>query len=282
MFLGVRRLIVLMTDYGYRDPYVGVVKGVIKSINPDAEIIDLTHGIQRHNILEAAVMLAVSAKYFPKGSIFVVVVDPGVGSARRAILIETSNYILIGPDNGCLTLLAERDGVKRVFDISNSKYRLPEVSATFHGRDVFAPVAAWVSLGVPLEEVGVEISYSSVVKTGFEKPVVNLDLNAVEARVVYIDVFGNVMTNIEHEDLKPLDLQVGDELSLHTPSGEYKCKYVPSFSWVNVGELACYINSWGFFEVAVNMGDASRALGLKPGDPIKITVHRSSSKRGSQ
>jgi len=274
VFLDVKRLIVLMTDYGYRDPYVGVVKGVIKSINPNAEIIDLTHGIQRHNVLEAAVMLAVSAKYFPKGSIFVVVVDPGVGSARRSILIETTNYILIGPDNGCLTLLAERDGVKRVFDISNSKYRLPEVSATFHGRDVFAPIAAWVSLGVPLEDVGVEISYDSVVKTGVEKPSIHVDMGVIEARVVYIDVFGNVMTNIEREDLKPLGLRIGDELSLHIPSGEYKCKYVPSFSWVGVGELACYINSWGFFEVAINMGDASRVLGLKQGDPIKIVVHK--------
>ncbi|MEM2382688.1 MAG: SAM-dependent chlorinase/fluorinase [Desulfurococcaceae archaeon] len=151
--ISIKKLIALMTDFGYKDPYVGVMKGVIKSINSDVEIVDLTHGITRHSVLEAAVNLLVSAKYFPQGTIFVVVVDPGVGSERRALLVETNNYILIGPDNGCLSLLMERDGVKRVFDVSDSQYRLSKISSTFHGRDVFAPIAAWVSRGVPCEAV---------------------------------------------------------------------------------------------------------------------------------
>jgi len=261
-----RRVIALMTDYGYRDPYVGVVKAVIKSINPDVEIIDLTHGIERHNVLEAAVMLAVSAKYFQPGTIFVVVVDPGVGSARRALVIETTHYILVGPDNGCLTLMAEQDGVKHVFDVSNTKYRLPEVSSTFHGRDIFAPVAAWISRGVPLEEIGVEISYDSVVKVRIEKPTVSTGV--IKGQVLYIDVFGNIMTNITQREVDEAGFQLGSKLLVQVGSKRELCTYETTFSKVPVGDYACYLNSWGYLEVAVNMGSAAEKLGVKQGDVV--------------
>lgn len=267
-----KRLITILTDYGYRDPYVGVVKGVIKSINPEAEVIDLTHGVERHNILEAAVILAVSSRYFPKSTIFVVVVDPGVGSPRRSVLIETNNYVLIGPDNGCLTLLAEIDGVKRVFDISNSKYRLPEVSYTFHGRDVFAPVAAWISRGIPLEDVGEEISYSELVKLAFEKPIVSKLDKSIKASIIYIDVFGNIMTNISSADLYTLNPIRGSKINIETGTSVYTCTFEASFSRVPEGELACYINSWGFFEVAVNKGNAAERLGVKHGDKLTVKL----------
>jgi len=265
-----KRVIALMTDYGYKDPYVGVVKAVIKSINPDVEIIDLTHGIERHNILEAAVMLAVSAKYFQPGTIFVVVVDPGVGSARRALIIETTHYILVGPDNGCLTLLAEQDKVKRVFDISNTKYRLPEVSSTFHGRDIFAPVAAWISRGVPLEEIGVEISYDSVVKVHIEKPIVSIGV--IKGQVLYIDVFGNIMTNITQREVNEAGFQLGSKLLVQVGSKKELCIYETTFSKVPVGDYACYLNSWGYLEVAVNMGNAAEKLGVKQGDIIVFSM----------
>lgn len=264
-----------MTDYGYRDPYVGVVKGVIKSINPEAEVVDLTHGIERHNVVEAAVMLAVSARYFPPGTIFVVVVDPGVGSSRKAVLIETTNYILIGPDNGCLTLLAEVDGVKRVFDISNSKYRLPRVSHTFHGRDIFAPVAAWVSKGIPLEDVGVEVKYEELVRIPIEKPRVSYEEKQVEGIVLYIDVFGNIMTNISEDIFEKLGFKLGSKLLVSINGKEYKCTYETSFSKVPPGELACYINSWGYFEIAVNLGNAAEALGAKQGSKVLVKEDRS-------
>jgi S-adenosylmethionine hydrolase len=267
-----RRIIALLTDYGYRDPYVGVVKAVIKSINPDVEIIDLTHGVGRHSIVEAAVLLAVSARYFPKGTVFLVVVDPGVGGPRRGIVVETSNYILVGPDNGCLTLLAEEDGVKRVFDITNSKYRLPVVSHTFHGRDVFAPIAAWISLGVPLEELGVEVEYSGLNRISIEKPRVRREERAIEASVLYIDVYGNVMTNVKAGDLTTLNPSVGSTMQLIAKNRSYKCTYVPSFSWVREGEIACYINSWGYLEIAVNKGEASTTLGLSIGDKIVVAI----------
>ncbi|MEM4717403.1 MAG: S-adenosyl-l-methionine hydroxide adenosyltransferase family protein [Desulfurococcaceae archaeon] len=267
-----KKLIVLLTDYGYRDPYVGVVKGVIKSINPDAEIIDLTHGIGRHNIVEAAITLAVSARYFPRGTIFVVVVDPGVGGSRRAILIETSNYVLIGPDNGCLTVLAEYDGVKRVLDISSSNYTLPEISYTFHGRDIFAPVAAWISRGVSLDVVGVEIGYDELVKLSIEKPEIDTSSRVVKASILYIDFFGNIMTNIKSSDLSMLKPLPRSRLHIETKKYKHTCIYELSFSKVPEGDIACYINSWGYLEIAVNKGNAAEKLGVRQGDRLIIIL----------
>lgn len=173
--------------------------------------------------MEAAVILAVSAKYFPRNTVFVVVVDPGVGSSRRAILLETNNYVLIGPDNGCLTLLAEIDGVKRVIDISNSKYKLPEVSYTFHGRDIFAPVAAWISRGVPVEETGVEIDYSEIVKLRIERPLVNPENKTIKASILYIDVFGNIMTNARSIDVSKLNPSRGSRVLVEANSSKHIC-----------------------------------------------------------
>lgn len=266
------RLIVLMTDYGYRDTYVGVLKGVLKSINPEADIIDLTHGIERHNVFEAALMLAASAKYFPKGTIFVVVVDPGVGSERRAVVIETSNYILVGPDNGCLTILAEQDGVKRVVDISNTKYSLPETSHTFHGRDIFAPVAAWISRGVPIEELGPQIPYEALVKIHINEPKVDTVSRVITGEVIYVDVYGNLMTNIHKDQVEMLSPLISSRIELEVNGQTRVCTYEMSFSRVPVGELACYINSWGYFEIAVNMGNASKILGAGRGSKIRVKM----------
>jgi len=259
-------LIVLLTDFGYRDPYVGVMKGVIKSINPSVEIIDLTHGITRHDVVEAAVTLMVSAKYFPRNTIFVCVVDPGVGSERKALLIKTRNYYLVGPDNGCLTLLAENDGVESVYDVSETPFSLRERSFTFHGRDLFAPVAAYLSLGYSPSTLGREISYEHVVKISIPKPLISG--NTVEASVLYIDTYGNIMTNLTRELTDKLGLQLSEPLTIKTASKTVKCRFVKSFSHVAEGEYACYINSWGFFEIAINKGDAARELGVNRGDKI--------------
>lgn len=265
-----RRIIALITDFGYRDPYVGVMKGVIKGINPDAEVIDITHGIRRHDVLEAAITLLVSAPYFPKGTIFVVVVDPGVGSERRALLVKTRNYILVGPDNGCLSALAERDGIEEAYDISDSPYRLREVSHTFHGRDIFAPIAAWVSkLGVP-GDIGRPIDPSSMKKIDIGRPSYDPEEGGLWAEVIYIDVYGNAMTNAGEREVGLLGLGIGDEVLLRVSGREFRCTYTTTFSRVPVGELACYINSWGYLEVAVNMGDAASLLNVKPGDRLLI------------
>lgn len=262
-------LIGLITDYGYKDPYVGVMKAVIKSINPSVEIIDITHGVERHNVLEAAVNLLVSAPFLPRGSIIIVVVDPGVGSGRRALLVKTRNYVVIGPDNGFSTLLVEHDGFVKAYDISNSKYRLSRVSHTFHGRDVFAPVAAWVSLGVPIEDTGVEVDYSSLVKLEVAKPIVLQD-NSIQAMIVNIDVFGNIMTLIDKKMVDSIGLNYGDEVVIETKNGVWRGVFEKSFSLTPPGSIVSYINSWGYLEIAINMGNASQSLGLKISDFIVL------------
>ena len=261
-------LIVLLTDFGYKDPYVGVMKGVIKSINPYAEIIDLTHGITRQDIYEAAITLLVSARYFPRKTIFTCVVDPGVGSERKALIIQTNNYYLVGPDNGCLTLLAEHDGVRAVYDVSDTPYSLPRKSYTFHGRDLFAPVSAYLSLGYDPALLGKRISYEDVVKINLPKPIVGR--KRIQATIIYVDTFGNLMTNAEEELVEKAGFTLGETLVVKTGKSRELCRFVKSFSQVPEGELACYINSWGYFEVAVNKGDASQRLGVNKGDLVEV------------
>lgn len=268
MVFKMRRVIALITDYGYRDPYVGVVKSVIKTINPLVELIDITHEITRHDVYEAAVVLLVSAEYFPRRTIFVCIVDPGVGSERKALVIETNNYYLIGPDNGCLTLLARKDGVKRVFDISSTRFTLREVSHTFHGRDVFAPVSAYLSLGYSPDTLGVEVSVNEIKQLDIPEPVVSE--REVEGIVLYIDIYGNIMTNINNKLLNILKVNTGDLLKIVTESKTITCKYVKSFSYVNPGEYACYINSWNYFEIAINRGNAAENLEVNKGNRIVI------------
>ncbi|WP_434731641.1 S-adenosyl-l-methionine hydroxide adenosyltransferase family protein [Thermogladius sp. KZ2Tp1] len=261
-------LIALLTDYGYKDPYVGILKGVIKRINPAAEIVDLTHGVERQNIREGALILKSSAKYFPPGTIFVAVVDPGVGSQRRSILVKTRNYILVGPDNGLLSLLAIEDGIEEVYDIGESRYRLERVSGTFHGRDIFAPVAAYASLGVPLSELGERVDSNSIQVIEIPKPSVHGE--SVRARVIYVDVYGNVLTNVEPWLLDSLGWRMGDTLLVEAGSARRECTLTRSFSLVKVGELACYISSFDYLELGVNMGDASRELGVRLDDELVI------------
>ena len=261
-------LIVLLTDFGYKDPYVGVMKGVIKSINPSAEIIDLTHEVRRQDVYQAAIILYVSTRYFPRNTVFVSVVDPGVGSSRRALLIKTRNYYFIGPDNGSLYPAAASDSIMSVYDISNSKYRLYRVSHTFHGRDIFAPIAAWLSLGIPPEILGEEIPVESIVKINIPEP--EIIENKIVGKAIYIDIFGNIMTNIREELLTNI-IKYGNELHIGVNNKTITCKYVPSFSHVEEGETACYINSWGYFEIAINKGNAAEKYNAKIGDKITIT-----------
>ena len=258
--------VVLITDFGLRDPYVGVMKGVIKSINPGAEIIDLTHNVRKFDINAAAVILFVSAKYFPKGTIFTCVVDPGVGSSRRAILIVTRNYYLVGPDNGCLSLLAKEDGVIGVYDVSESPFRLPEVSGTFHGRDIFAPIAAWLSRGIKPEQLGRPIN--EYVEIDIPAPMIRG--NSVEGRIIYIDHFGNIMSNIKKELVEKIGVKIGDKINVILGSRGFECPYVRSFSNVPEGEVACYINSWGYFEIGINKSSAADILKVETGEKVKI------------
>lgn len=265
--------IVLMTDYGLKDPYVGVMKGVIKKINPKVEVIDLTHEIPKFKIDVAAYLLLKTYKYFPKGSIFTCVIDPTVGSPRRPILIVTRNYYFIGPDNGLLTLAANDDGVEYVVHLTNEVFYVKPVSMTFHGRDIFAPAAAYVSLGVNPLVLGKTIRFESIetLKLSFK---VEISEGEVITNVFLIDDFGNVILPIDFVDfIKRLNLSVGiSKVFIKPKCAERKliAPVVPSFSSVCEGCLAVYEDSYGLTEIGVFMGNASQLLGLKVGDKVCI------------
>ncbi len=192
------KIIALLTDFGTEDNFIGVMKGVILKINPEVTIVDITHQIGAHKVKKAAFLLYSSFSYFPKGTIFLVVVDPGVGSKRKALAVKTRNYYFIGPDNGVLFPSLEADGGGEVVEIMNKKYLLNPISSTFHGRDVFAPIAAYLSKGIKLEKLGRRI----VDIKELDLPQAKIRKNTLIGEIIYIDSFGNLVTNIDRVTLE--------------------------------------------------------------------------------
>src|SRR6266513_3390098 len=257
-------LITLTTDFGYRDSFVGVMKGVIARINPQAQVIDLTHGIPPQDVMAAALALRHSIAYFPRGTIYVVVVDPGVGGGRRPLLIESAGNFFIGPDNGALSLAAAVAESMQIFQLSNPEYRLKPISATFHGRDIFAPAAAHLSLGVAPAAFGEQLTSLTKLRI----PKVSQSYNRLEGEVVYIDGYGNLFTNIEEHDLTGLPLGkliigVGARV-IHG--------LAPSYDSVKTNELAALVNSWGMLEIAAYKGNAQQNCGVKVGDKVILST----------
>lgn len=261
-------IITLLTDFGYDSYFVPSMKGVILSINPRATIIDITHEIPPQNIVKAAFTLWASYKYFPRGTVHVVVVDPGVGTSRRPIVIKTKNYFFVGPDNGVLMMAAEDDGIEEVRVIENTKYMRPSVSYTFHGRDIFAPVAAYLSLGIEFSTIGSPIN--DAVKLSLTKPMINKGF--VRASVIYVDHFGNAYTNIKSENIKALGIDYGSELQVEFPriNLTLKIKFLRAYGYANVGEALALINSEGFLELAIRNGNFSGKFGVVEGDEVVI------------
>ena len=270
-----RKVIALLTDFGIKDPYVGMMKAVITSINPEAVIIDLTHDVPKYSILWGAHILKISYKYFPKGTIFTVVIDPGVGSSRRAIIIESTNYLFVGPDNGVLIPAAKDDGILRVYEIKADVAGLPQISYTFHGRDIFAPTAAYLSLGIKPSSLGKPIPKENLVTTE-ELPKEPQRINEYEVitKVVHIDDFGNLILSTNLSYLKQLlKVDVGDLVSIKVVNkdGSYVARVCRTFSEVAEGELAVYEGSYRLAEVAVFKGSASRLLSVNVGDELIIS-----------
>ena len=256
-------LITLTTDFGYADPFVGIMKGVICGINPEARIVDLSHGIPAQDIMAAALVLRQSAQYFPRGTIHVVVVDPGVGSARWPLLVELEGSYFIGPDNGVLSLVMEAKRPARIVHLSNPSYQLRPTSATFHGRDIFAPTAAYLSRGIAPEAFGettddfAKLIWPTVLKTE----------TAIRGEIVYIDGFGNLFTNIGANDLKGLprhELQITlRALSILGLAANYAA--------VEPDKYVALINSWGLLEIAIYKGSAQQGSGAIIGDKVQVT-----------
>ncbi len=258
------RIITLTTDFGLSDGFVGMMKGVILTINPDATIIDITHDIAPQNVEQGAFLFANAAKYFPADTVHVVVVDPGVGSARRAIAAKEGETFFVAPDNGILASVFRPSS--SVVHLDKPAYWLPRVSNTFHGRDIFAPVGAHLSLGVPLEVLGapiddwVRLLHATAVRAGDE----------ITGHVVHIDRFGNIVTNIGEELLSGVDrawvvVRVG---------GRVVRGLRLSYSDGARGDVIALISSSWQLELAMREGSAAQALGVHIGDPVAITLDR--------
>jgi S-adenosylmethionine hydrolase len=243
-------VITLTTDFGIKDHYVGAMKGVILSINPDALIVDITHEIPPHDVFKGAFALRNFYRYFPKGTIHIVVVDPGVGSRRKPIAVEADGNIFVGPDNGVFTFVYFESKYFKAIEISNPIYTLTDVSSTFHGRDIFAPAAGYLSMGARIEGLGEEIR--NPVKLPVKEP--QIRGNEIIGEVIYTDHFGNLVTNIPHDLVKP-----GSKIYI----GKNIIKGISrSYSEVPEGGLLAIIGSSGFLEVSVNQGRASDVVDL--------------------
>ena len=257
-------VITLTTDFGYRDPFVGIIKGVIAAINSRAQVIDLTHGVPAQNVIAAALILQHSVRFFPAGTIHVVVVDPGVGSVRKPILVEHEDHYFIGPDNGVLSLALDGNVPQRIIELTNAEYHLEQVSNTFHGRDIFAPVAAHLSLGVPTTQFGKSLD----TLVNLYMPQVLRGENRLEGEIIYADSFGNLFTNIRARDLTSLPVD-----RLRVALGDIQLSgLVANYASVSSGAFACLFNSWGLLEITINKGNVMERTGAKIGDKVTVTV----------
>lgn len=254
-------VVTLLTDYGLQDEFVGVCHGVIAGICPDARIIDLTHGIGGQDVLGGALRLAAALPYLPVG-VHVAVVDPGVGGERRAVALGCGDgRLLVGPDNGLLWLGSEKaGGVVEAIDISGSPVRLEPVSATFHGRDIFCPVAGHLAAGMTLHELGEPFDPETLVR--LELPAPRVENGVIRATVLLVDRFGNLQLNCRGEH--------GLQLSAVVQIGEHHATFVRTFADAAPGQLILYLDSTGFLALAVNEGSAAARLGVSPGNELEI------------
>jgi len=252
----------MTTDFGYKDPFIAEMKGVILSINRNASIIDLTHDIQTFNIDEAAFVINSSYKYFPDGSLHIVVIDPGVGSSRRAMIIRSDKHYFVGPDNGVFSLILNGDKLARCVEIANAKYVLKMQSPTFQGRDIFAPAAAWLSSGVDLSEIGPEIEDPTLIAF----PIPQISEAGLTGEVIYVDRFGNAITNITERDLA----KIGDDWVMQLEG------LIPTlskyYSELQIGKLGCLVNSSGHLEIFSYRGSAAALFNVGIGNRIVVSA----------
>ncbi|MEW6570246.1 MAG: SAM-dependent chlorinase/fluorinase [Nitrospirota bacterium] len=256
-------VITLTTDFGHEDPFAGIVRGVILNINPSANVVDITHDINPQDIMEASFVIKNSFSFFPRRSIHVVVVDPGVGSARRPIMVAAETHYFIGPDNGVFSGIYKLTE-PTVIHITSQHYFLPKRSPTFHGRDIFAPVAAWLSRGVDITNFGDTISdYVTIQLPEVKKSAANI----IEGEVVYIDRFGNLTTNISAADIENM-LQDKPDRKIKVLVKGKEAPFKDFYSQAQDKGLYSLINSFGYLELFVNKGNASSDFGIKRGEKV--------------
>ncbi len=261
MYFSRVRLITLTTDFGLDDWFVGAMKGVILGRAPDATIVDLTHDVPRGDAGAGAFALAAGCRFFPRRTVHVAVVDPGVGSARRAIAVQTADYFFVGPDNGVLSLALAREKIKAIRRLENSEFLLCDVSRTFHGRDVFAPVAAALCTGTPIQKLGP--ASADYVRLPWPEP--KPSQAGIRGAVVYVDRFGNAITSIPAEMMKRFGGRANISVGTR-PFGELKHFYQA----VGPGRSVALVGSSGFLELAVNGGSAAKKFKLRRGVAVMV------------
>jgi S-adenosylmethionine hydrolase len=261
-------IITLLTDFGEKDSYVGAMKGVILSICPFAKIVDLSHQIEKHNVHDGAFFLYSSAKYYPKNTIHLVVVDPGVGSQRKSIIIKSENYYFVGPDNGVLSLAALDDGVQKVVEINNSTYYRKPTSTTFHGRDIMAPVVAHLAKNEPPEKFGP--LFPGWIQLEFPK--VKTEKDIFLAQIIHIDRFGNIVTNITRDRFDEAQGYEKEFIEINVSNQRVKIPICTAYDQVDIGESLAIFGSSDFLEISKNQKSAADALELKVEDKMSVRL----------
>jgi S-adenosylmethionine hydrolase len=263
-------IVTLLTDYGRDDDFVGVCHAVIARIAPEARVIDLTHGVTRHDVRDGALVLRNTLPYLPVG-VHVAIVDPQVGTERRAVALRTEDgRLYVGPDNGVLSLAWQTaGGVVDAVDVTRSPHRLEPVSATFHGRDVFCPVAAHLANGEELAEAGDPLDPDEL--QTIELPVPRKEGDTLLAHVLSIDRFGNAALNVGHEDMAGTGITLGGQVEILSGTEHFHAKVAQTFADVRPGDILVYEDSYRALSIAINRGDAAATLQLAPDSEVRIT-----------
>jgi S-adenosylmethionine hydrolase len=264
-------IVTFLSDFGLQDDYVGVCHGVMKRIAPDAEIVDITHGIGAQQVLQGALVLAGTIPYMPEG-VHLAVVDPGVGTDRKALALRSGDgRLYVGPDNGLLVPSAERQGgIDGAWELASSDYRLLPVSRTFHGRDVFAPAAAHLAAGVEPAKLGPALDPSSLVRIEVPAPVIGSGF--LRAHVLIVDRFGNVQLNLTTDDLSRVGIEAGTRVEIELGLQRFYACAARTFADVRTGDIVLYEDAYGNVAIAINAGNAAEMLAARPGDSVGITV----------
>ena len=258
-----RPVIALLSDFGTRDHYAGTMKGVIINICPDATLVDITHDVPAHDVMDGALQLAAAARYFPSGTIFLAVVDPGVGSARRGIAAEAGDYRFVAPDNGVLTAVLREWAPKKIVELTERRYARPTVSRTFEGRDRFAPAAGWLAKGIQLTALGRPApDYHHL-----DIPQPQADDSAVVGVVLRIDRFGNLVTNIDRRTFEAAARSGTMEV---TAGGHTVGRLVATYAEIQAGEICALFGSTDHLELAGNSESAAERLQLARGAPVEV------------
>jgi len=260
--------ITFLTDFGLQDDFVGVCRGVMKRIARDAQILDVTHGIAPQAVTQGALVLARSVPYLPP-AVHLAVVDPGVGSERRALAIRTaSDRVFVGPDNGLLVIAAEADGIEGVRSLTNPHYHLEQVSHTFHARDLFSPVAAHLAAGASFVDLGEEVDPATLVHV--DLPIASVVGGELTATVLDVDRFGNLGLNVASAEVDDLGVRPGDTVELSFALTPYYAVVGETYADAARGELILYEDSYGFWSIAINGGNAAALTEAGPGDIVRI------------